>query len=281
MPIPDTHLTIALISEVFHEPESINRLRDRLCEANSLGADLAVLPELPLNPWSPATKTPQDDDAEPPGGPRQIAQASAAADVGIHLVGGAIITEPATGIRRNTAIVFDDSGAVIDTYAKCHLPEEPGFWETSHYAPGDLGAVPIALGSWMIGLQICSDMNRPQGTHVLAARGADVVICPRATERITWPRWRPVFIASAITSRCYTCSVNRPAPEHGVLMGGPSFAVSPDAMVVAESTQPVTIMTVHRQTLEKARTEYPGYLPVRSDLYSSGWEDVTPSPPAV
>jgi len=281
MPISDTHLTVALISDVFETPALYGRLHDRLQEAQSLGADLAVLPELPLNPWSPATRMPRDDDAEPPGGPRQVAQASAAADVGIHLVGGAIITDPATGVGRNTAIVFDNAGDVLGTYAKCHLPHEPGFWERSHYEPGEVGAVPIAIGPWKIGIQICSDMNRPQGTHLLAASGADVVICPRSTERITWPRWRPVFIAAAVTSRCYTCSVNRPAPEHGVLIGGPSIAVAPDTTVLAESTQPVSIFTAQRAPLTKARTDYPGYLPVRADLYASGWADVATTTPSI
>jgi predicted amidohydrolase len=46
----DGKLTVALISEVYWQPDGTGRLRDRLAQAADRGADLAVLPELPLNP---------------------------------------------------------------------------------------------------------------------------------------------------------------------------------------------------------------------------------------
>jgi hypothetical protein len=58
-------LTVALIRDVFHLGGGHERLGRLLLEARIAGADIAVLPELPLNPWSPATQTSRDDD-EPP-----------------------------------------------------------------------------------------------------------------------------------------------------------------------------------------------------------------------
>ena len=75
----DGRLTVALISEVFWEPDGAERLKERLAEVAGRGADLAVLPELPLNAWSPATRDARDEDAEPMDGPRATAQAEAAA----------------------------------------------------------------------------------------------------------------------------------------------------------------------------------------------------------
>jgi predicted amidohydrolase len=66
MPSPtraDGRLTVALISEVFWEADGAQRLKQRLAEVAERGADLALLPELPLNPWRPATKEVHDDDA--------------------------------------------------------------------------------------------------------------------------------------------------------------------------------------------------------------------------
>ena len=48
-------LTVALVSDTFFDRDDEARLRARLEEARSGGARLAVLPEIPLNPWSPAT----------------------------------------------------------------------------------------------------------------------------------------------------------------------------------------------------------------------------------
>jgi predicted amidohydrolase len=61
----------------------------------------------------------------------------AAREVGIGLIGGAIIRDPKPRRCYNTALAFDRSGELGGSYRKLHLPEEEGFWETSHYDPGD------------------------------------------------------------------------------------------------------------------------------------------------
>lgn len=273
-PLPmrdDGKLTVALISEVFWQPDGPVRLRQRLAEAAERGADLAVLPELPLNPWSPATQQPNDADAEPMDGPRAGAQAAAAAEAGIGLVGGIIHRDPATGRRTSRALVFDATGELRATYDKLHLPEEEGFWETSHYEPGTEAPEPIEAFGVPIGLQLCSDNNRPQGTQILAARGAVAMINPRATEERTYQRWKLVFRANALTSCCYVLSVNRPDPEHGVPIGGPSVAIDPRGEAVLETTDRIAIVTLDRAAVERARRVYPGYLPVRARLYADAW----------
>lgn len=263
-------LTIALISDVFVGEGAFGQLVDRLREAKSGGAELAVLPEIACNPWSPATKQPQDDDAEPLGGPRCKLQQSAAKEVGIGLIGAAILTSGDT--RFNTCLFWDERGELLGTYQKHHIPEEEGFWETSHYVAGVEGFPVFDFRGWKIGIQICSDMNRPQGSHILAASGAEIIIGPRASEHATYEKWRPVWIANALTTGCYICSVNRPAPEQGVLLGGASIAVSPDGTVVVESCDAITLFTARQNTIEQARIDYPGYLPCRKELYERGWE---------
>lgn len=269
--MPNRTLTIALISDVFYSADGADRLRQRLTEAKARGADLAVLPELPLNPWSPATKNARDEDAEAPEGPRHAIQSAAARDVGIGLVGGAIVRNPATGRRHNTALIFDATGRLRATYAKLHIPEEPGFWESSHYEGGT--AMPAVIDAFplKVGVQICSDMNRPEGSHLLGALGAEAILGPRATEQRTYPRWRVVWQANALTCAAYVLSVNRPAPEQDVLIGGASIAVAPDGEVLVETTDPVAVVTLDRARVEQARKDYPGYLAIRADLYAAGW----------
>ena len=270
-------MKIALVSDVFFDDSGAPRLAARLTEARTAGASLAVLPELPLNAWAPATKSAREDDAEPPDGPRQVRLAAAARAAGIGLVAGAIVRDPRSGRRHNTALVFNAAGDVIARYRKMHLPEEEGFWETSHYEPGD--ALPDVIDGFdlRVGLQICSDINRPEGSHLLGARGAEAIINPRATEAATFDRWRTVFIANAMTSGAYVLSVNRPRAEGGVPLGGPSFAVAPTGEVVVETTDPLAIVTVDRAVVEKARGRYPGYLAIRADLYAEGWRAVSPT----
>jgi predicted amidohydrolase len=276
MPNPAAHgtLTVALISEVFFEADAAQRLRASLAAARAAGAELAVLPEIPLNPWAPATKDVREADAEEPGGPRQQLLSRVSREVGIGVIGGAIVRDPGDGQRRNTALVFDAHGELLETFAKLHLPEEPGFWETSHYVPGGHAARVVDGFGLPFGVQICSDINRPEGSHALAASGAEAILAPRATESRTYERWRVVLRANALTSSAYVLSVNRPRPEDGVLLGGPSVAIAPDGHVLVETTDELAIVTLEREVVAAARKDYPGYLPVRARLYADAWDEV-------
>ena len=274
----DGKLRVALISEVFWEADGAQRLRQRLAEVADRGADLAVLPELPLNPWRPATKNARDDDAEAMDGPRATAQREAARDAGIGLIGGIIHRDDAASRRRTSrALVIDGGGEIRATYEKLHLPEEPGFWETSHYEPGTEAPRPIGAFGVPIGVQICSDNNRPEGTHLLGARGAMASLVPRATEEKTYQRWKTVFRSNALTGCLYVLSVNRPYPEEGVLIGGPSVAFDPNGELLVETTDQVALVTLEASTVTDARRAYPGYLPIRARLYADAWAEVAGS----
>lgn len=269
----DGKLTVALLSEVYWQPDGAQRLKQRLAEASDRGADLAVMPEIPLNQWRPATKDAVDDDAEPMDGPRTTTMREAAAEAGIGLVGG-IIHRADDGRRTSRALIFDRAGNLTATYEKLHLPEEPGFWETSHYEPGTAAPEVIDAFGVPIGVQICSDTNRPEGTHLLGAQGAIAVVNPRASEEKTYPRWKTVWRANALTSCCYVLSVNRPDPEEGVLIGGPSICFDPNGDLLVETTDTVALVTVDAKVVTDARRAYPGYLPIRARLYADAWEKI-------
>jgi N-carbamoylputrescine amidase len=270
----DDSLTLALITELFHDDAGGTRLLERLCQAKEGGAELAVLPELPLNAWAPATREVREEDAEPPKGPRHWRLSEAARKAEIGVMGGAIVRDPATGHRHNTALVFDARGNLAGSYRKAHLPEEEGFWETSHYRPGDELPEIVHGFSMHLGIQICSDVNRPEGTHLLGAMGAEVVLAPRATPRTSTERWLLVMRANAVTSGLFVVSTNRPGPEAGVSIGGPSVAIAPDGEVLVQSEEALAIACLDRGRLLRAGQDYPGYLPVRADLYAEGWSQV-------
>ena len=272
----DDYLQVALITEVFFDDPTGERLQRALVDAQSRGADLALLPEIPLNRWSPASKQAIDEDAEEPDGWRQTLMAEAAKSVGIGLVGGAIIRDPDTGIRYNTALLYDGKGVCHARYRKVHLPEEEGYWETSHYMPGT--EPPQAISdtfSLTVGLQICSDVNRPQGFQILSSGGAEVVFAPRATPPEPYERWRLILRANAIMSGAYVLSTNRPRPEGGAPIGGPSLAIDPFGHVMIETSDPIALVKLERSMVEQASRDYPGYLDRFPDVYAKGWLKLT------
>lgn len=263
---------VALISKVFTGPTAEQDLKQTLLQARDLGAEWALLPELPLNEWSPAERTPQEADAEPIGGSRTQIQREAAAQAGVGLIGG-ILSKDDQGLRRNTALVISPSGDLLGTFSKIHLPDEPGFWECDHYVPGTTLSPIFNAGNFGFGVQICSDINRIQGSQILAHHGALAVMNPRATEAATYERWRHSFFATALTCCCYVLSANRPAPEQGVLLGGASICVSPLGDVLVEDTDEILVAELDRAVVEEAKTRYPGYLPVYAEMYAQGWRE--------
>ncbi|MGH7541837.1 MAG: carbon-nitrogen hydrolase family protein [Gemmatimonadota bacterium] len=269
--MPGHQLSVALITDVFHDDPEGERLQAGLAEARRRGAELAVLPELPLNEWCPALPGPRDEDAEEPDGPRQSRMAAAARAAGIALLGGAIVRSIHSGRRHNTALLFDAEGEPVARHVKLHLPDEEGFWETRHYEPGEAPPAVIDQLGLRLGIQTCSDIQRPQGTALLATSGAEAVLVPRCTPAASWGRWRLVMRAAALTCALYIVSVNRPAPEHGVAIGGPSVVIGPDGEVLLETTDPIALATLDRRAVREARQAYPGYLPMRTDLYAHGW----------
>jgi predicted amidohydrolase len=264
---------IAFIHDVFYDTDGGARLGALLGEAKGAGAQLALLPELPLNDWAPARRRRREEDAEEPEGPRHRRLAEAASTAGIALIGGAIVRDPESGRRFNRALLYDATGELLAAYDKCHLPSEEGFWESDHYEPGDEPARPIVGLEMVAGIQICSDSNRPEGSHLLGARGAEFIVCPRATPTASYARWLLVFRANALTSCAYVLSPNRPHGESGVEIGGPSVAVGPDGSVLLESTEPLAVVDLERDAVERARRDYPGYLSVRADLYARAWSE--------
>lgn len=272
MTTPD--LTVALVHDVFDGADGAQRLGERLTRARDAGARLALLPELPLDPWIPGSRVRRDADAEPPGGPRQDTLARAARASGVALLGGAIVADPARGRRFNRALLFDATGALLASYDKLHIPSEEGFWESDHYEPGLLLPRPVEACGFRVGLQICSDVQRPTLCNLLGALGAELIVAPRATPPESYERWRTVLRANAVTSAAYLISVNRPAGAPGTPVGGPSIAIAPDGEVLAETTEPVTTVVLRRSALDAARRDYPGYLAVRAELYARGWAAV-------
>jgi predicted amidohydrolase len=262
---------LALITDVFFDDLGRDRLDSRLKEARSLGAKLAVLPEIPLNPWSPATREARAEDAEEPGGARSRAFSAAARDAQIAVLAGVIVRDPETRRRHNTALAYDAGGELVASYRKVHIPQEEGYWEADHFEPGTEPPRVVGLAGLQIGIQICSDINRLVGAQMLAAHGAELIVVPRTTPSETYARWRKVFEVAAITSACWVVSVNRPRPELGVDIGGPSIVVAPDGAVLLETNEPVATFEIDVSEASRARSVYPGYLAYPAGVYAAGW----------
>ncbi|MGH2488354.1 MAG: hypothetical protein ACRDFR_01875, partial [Candidatus Limnocylindria bacterium] len=59
-----------------------------------------------------------------------------------------------------------------------------------------------------------------------------------------------------------------------VLLGGPSVAIDPSGFALVETNDRLALITLDHEVIAKARTDYPGYLPIRARLYAEAWAEV-------
>ena len=268
-------LTVALVRDLFPVPSRAESLTQCLVEARRQGAELAVLPELPYNIWSPATPNARADDAEGSRGWRISMQHQAARTAKIAVLGG-VIRRLKDGTRLNLAVMSDAGGNLAASYAKVHLPAEPGFHECDHYAAGNALPLVNEVAGARVGVQICSDAFRPSGSQILAAQGVQVILAPRATSATSYERWRLIYRAMALSCAAWVVSVGRPGPENGVPIGGPALVVDPDGEVTVETEDRFTVTAIDLAAAERAFDGYPGYLAIPAEAYASFWLDLCP-----
>ena len=138
-------------------------------EAARLGCDCLCLPELfaSLN-----RSQGMADTAEPSDGPTGAFLSAAARQHSIMLVTTVLWRQE--GKLFNTGVAYDKRGKLAGTYRKVHLPSG----EELICAPGEGFPVFEAEGL-RFGMQICYDLNFPEGCRCLALDGADVVFWPQ------------------------------------------------------------------------------------------------------
>jgi len=152
---------------------NLDRATEKIAEAASNGASIALLPEAMDLGWTdPSAKT---KAYEIPEGRTCLILRKAAEKYGIYVCAGIIEKE---GDRRyNAAIIIDPSGSVILKHRKINE------LDIAHdlYSLGDrLNVVKTPIGT--LGLYICADATAPGNalSNSLGLLGADIILSPCA-----------------------------------------------------------------------------------------------------
>lgn len=141
--------------------------------------------------------------------------------------------ESANGNYYNSAAVYD-SGKLLGMYRKMHLPDLALYREQFYFSPGDTGLPVFETSQGKIGVQICWDNLFPEGSRVLALKGAEVVFAPTAASLNTHSLWERAISANAFANNLFVFRVNRVGQEDGVSFYGRSFCVDPWGEMVSE-----------------------------------------------
>lgn len=232
------------LAQINSECGNVEKNLEKMCglieTAASSDAKLVVFPEMSLcgymvmdgKDFETFYRCVQQPDSYPV---RKIA--STASELGIHVVFGAPMENPARrGVIHNSAVLVEPSGK-IHVYNKLHLPTgrygEGTFFEHMYCKPGDsLKLCSTSLGK--IGLQVCRDFAFPEAARAYCYAGADLIINISAAPHTSKPFFDMVLPVRAFENAAYLVYVNAAGEQRGVNFFGHSRIIDPLGRTLTE-----------------------------------------------
>jgi beta-ureidopropionase len=141
--------------------------------------------------------------------------------------------EAENGKSYNSAAVFD-SGKLLGTYRKMHVPNLPLYREQFYFSSGEAGFPVFETSKGKIGVQICWDNLFPEGARILALKGAEIVFSPNAASLNSHALWERAITANAFANNLFIFRVNRVGQEEGISFYGRSFCADPWGEMASE-----------------------------------------------
>jgi N-carbamoylputrescine amidase len=265
---------------------NLERAVTKVREAAERGAEIVCLPELFRSQYFCQTEDhAQFDLAEPIPGPSTEALTRVAREANVVII-ASLFERRAAGLYHNTAAVIDAGGALLGTYRKMHIPDDPLYYEKFYFTPGDLGFRAFDTRVGRIGTLVCWDQWYPEGARLATLAGADLLTYPTA---IGWhpaekaehgaaqaDAWRTIQRSHAIANGVYVAAVNRVGHEGpasgGIEFWGGTFVCDPFGVVLAEASrteEETLIVTCDRRRQEEVRRNWPFLRDRRIDAYGS------------
>jgi len=170
----------------------------------------------------------------------------------------------------NTAVVFDAGGEILGRYRKIHVPQIPLWEEKYYFAPGNLGFPVFHTRFAVIGIQVCWDNFFPEGSRILALKGAQIIFSPTAAAFASQKRWETVISGNAISNGVFVFRVNRVGSEEKQDFYGKSFCVSPEGEMVDRPTgmkEGMALVEMDLGDVERVRREWSFFKDRRPETY--------------
>ena len=164
------------------------------------------------------------------------------------------------GRRFNQGYLWSRCGGLASLRRKYFLPAEPGGWETAWFDRGDPGFPAYQSRGLRFGLNICTELWALESYAAYAARGAQVILSPRATAAATTAKWFAAGVVAAVRSGAFSLSSNR--VDATGAFGGAGWIIGPDGAVLARTGPEAPWVTVDLDLAGQAagRNGYPRYV---------------------
>jgi N-carbamoylputrescine amidase len=184
----------------------------------------------------------------------------------------------------NTVAMIGESGEVLGTYRKSHIPDGPGYEEKFYFRPGNSGFKVWDVCGTRIGVGICWDQWYPEAARVMALMGAELLLYPTAigaepydagldTSRM----WRRAMQGHAVSNCMPLVAANRIGVEQGQSFYGHSFIADEWGDLVAEFGSSEAGVLLARLDLARSARHRAGmgfFRDRRPDLYDRIGQDI-------
>ncbi len=232
----------------------VERLIALLREAQRMGCELVVFPELALTTFFPRwfmadqAEIDQFFEASMPGPETQpLFDEAKRLRIGFYLGYAEIDGDK----RYNTAILVERDGSIVGKYRKVHLPghaeHEP--WrqfqhlEKRYFHESDTGFQVWRAFGGIIGMAICNDRRWPETYRMMGLQGAEMILLgyntpvhnPPAPDHDALSLFHNglVMQAGAYQNGCWVVGVAKAGNEEGVPMISGSQIIAPSGQPVA------------------------------------------------
>lgn len=198
-------------------------------KAAAAGVELLLFPEMSLTGYSTNGPAPAPWNA---GSPACDRLRRLAGQYNITVAAGMAWQEPG-GPKRLTHGLWLPSGELY-LYHKTHLGQR----EKGEYMAGD--ELPVfRLPKVTVGLQLCLEQHFPEITQTLVLKGAQLILCPHATPRLSAAQrrdsWHISLRARAYDNCVYLLAANQVGGNgQGTVYHGGAMLISPLGQVMAE-----------------------------------------------
>ena len=273
------------------EPQhTLSRSLELIRQAAARGAQIVATQELFHLPYFPQDQNEAHFSlAQSIPGPVCQQLCGLAEKSGIHLI-ASLFEARNPGVYHNTAIMIDPRGAIVSTYRKMHIPDDPYFFEKYYFTPGDPpGESDHRSRAWPtyqtpqahLGMLICWDQWFPEAARLVALGGAQILFFPTA---IAWcddepaheqarqhDAWITMHRAHAIANGIFVAAINRCGREGHLTFWGSSLVVDPMGQVMTqagEHGESVVVVDCDLSMIDRARQAWPFLRDRRIDAYA-------------
>ncbi|HUY25067.1 MAG TPA: carbon-nitrogen hydrolase family protein [Candidatus Saccharimonadales bacterium] len=261
---------------------TVLRMEKLVDQAAEAGVKMLLFPELALTPFFPGTLKREFDDWFD-SLPSPLTEGLLARVRHAKMVVVLPYAEKDGVAFYNSALVFDADGRIAGKYRKVHIPAyfptgEPGgtgSFEKLYFRPSDDGFPVFDTAYGRVGVQICYDRMFPEGSRILALKGAEVVFYPHDYSLYGMPyrqrAWGRLVQARAYENGFFAVLANKAGQAGERQNGGRSMVITPfGGDILAEGSpdrEELVLAEIDLDDVAEARRRLPWWRDRRPEMY--------------